>query len=364
MDDLRVATTEEEREGIYRFRYRVFAQHLGRSDLNGLDHARQTLSDPLDRCSQHFYYGEPCAPVASVTFSPLDTAEVSNRLSSFLDLERLRQAVAAERMGLVNWLLVDPAQSNAVLVHGLLAAAYEQLLRDGFELLLTFCRPGLVSFYESLGLEQYTYAGDLEGIGLRCPLMLVMRDGARLKALRSPLLRILLRNGGREEAGETRLLLEPIVDMFQARQILVNDELWIESGITFVERPLPRLFDGIPEDSIRQVMKMASVITCQAGEVITREGETSDDMFLIVSGSFRAERSRHDDARLLGQGDLFGEVEHLSGRSRAESVVAATQGHVAALKAERLFQWMQRYPEGGVRVAVNLARLLAARLSP
>lgn len=363
MEELRTAGTDDERQSIYRFRYRVFAQHLGRLDLDGLDHANRTLADPLDPSSRHFYYGEPGAPVASITFSPVAGVDVPRELSAFLDLERLGEAVDARRTGLVNWLLVDPAQSNATLVHSLLAAAYEQLLRDGFDLLLTFCRPGLVSFYEGIGLEQYTFASDLHGIGLRCPLMLVMRDGARLRALRSPLLRILLRNGGEERADQTRLALEPIVDMFQASQILVNDELWIESGITFVERPLPRLFDGIAEDGMRQIMRMASVISCRPGEVITREGETSDDMFLIVSGTFAATRSDHAGIRQLGQGDLFGELEHLSGRTRSENVVAETQGHVAALKAERLFQWMQRNPEAGVRVAVNLARLLAGRIS-
>jgi CRP-like cAMP-binding protein len=153
------------------------------------------------------------------------------------------------------------------------------------------------------------------------------------------------------------------VDLFQASQLLVNDELWIEGGIKFIDRPVPKLFDGIGEDSIRQIMKLASVISCQTGELITRKGETSDDMYLIVSGTFEACTHDTGERHHLGPGDLFGEVEHLSKTPRREDVRSASPGHVAALKADRIFHWMETNPEPGVRVAVNLAKLLAGRLA-
>lgn len=363
MQDLRKALTPEEKESIYRFRYRVFAEHLHRDDLDGLDREQQILTDEMDHVSTHFYLGEPAAPLAAVTVSPLHGEHVPPDLFDFLGVARLRQAVAAERIGFINWLLVDPAHAGSTAVPTLLSACYELLLQQGIELMLTFCRPGLVSFYERLGLEQYSHATNLKGLGLRCPIMLVMRDGSRLRACRSPFLRILLRNGGDEHADAVRLRIEPVIDLFQASQILANDDLWLESGAGFVERATPRLFDGIDEDSVRQIMKMASVISCRSGEVMTRQGETSDDMFLIVSGVFDARRGGDGRVRRLVEGDLFGEIEHLSGTARTETITAAADGHVAALKAERLFQWMQKNPEPGVRLATNLARLLAGRLS-
>jgi hypothetical protein len=363
MQELRQAVSSEERESIYQFRYKVFSQHLGRDDLDGLNHDRRVLSDALDSISTHFYFGEVGCPVAAVTVSPLQESYYSAELWHFLGISRLREATVLQRMRLVNWLLVDPDYSGSSLVPLLLGSCYEQLLDSDVELLLTFCRPGLVAFYERLGLEQYSYSTQLKGIGLRCPLLLVVRDGARLRAARSPLLRMLLKGGREERADETRLRLEPIIDLFQASQILANDDLWIEGGIKFVERPMPKLFDGIGEDSIRQIMKLASVISCQSGELITRRGETSDDMYLIVSGTFEACTQDTGALRHLGSGDLFGEIEHLSSTPRSEDVRSLLPGHVAALKAERIFQWMEKNPEPGVRVAVNLAKLLAGRLS-
>ncbi len=66
------------------------------------------------------------------------------------------------------------------------------------------------------GQAQYGYATQLKGVGLRCPLMLLLRDDSRLRAVRSPLLRILMRSGREDKAIVTRVRLEPVVDPFQA----------------------------------------------------------------------------------------------------------------------------------------------------
>lgn len=358
-----VALTDAERYGIFRMRYRVFVEHLGRHDLDGADHQARTVIDSLDVISRHYYMGEPGQPVAAVTVSPLHGSSLSRELSEFLDLARLAEAVPLAKAAFVNWLLVDPSEAGSNAVTTLMTAGAEDALGEGMELVLTFCRPGLVSFYERLGFEQYKHATHLKGIGLRCPLLLVLRDGARLKAMRSPLVRILRGGLGTDGPNMARLRLEPLIDLFQASQILVNDELWVESEVKFVERVRPRLFDGLQESHIRHIMKLTSVISCQPDEIITRRGETSDDMFLVAAGSFSAADAA-GNTRALSEGDLFGEREHLSGLPRSETVRALTAGHVAALTAGSLFHWMKQNPAAGVTVAINLARLISRRISP
>jgi hypothetical protein len=158
MQKVRQARTAEEIQSIYSFRYRVFAEHLRRDDLDGLDHEGRILSDALDPYSTHFYFGTLGCPVAAVTLSPLADADLPAELSQFLAISRLKEAVDIQRMQMVNWLLIDPDHSGASLVPMLLGACYEKLLSSDTELLLTFCRPGLVAFYERLGLEQYSHA--------------------------------------------------------------------------------------------------------------------------------------------------------------------------------------------------------------
>jgi hypothetical protein len=358
----RVAKDPEETEAIYKLRYSVFAENLGRSDLEGLDHERKFLIDPLDVSSAHYYFGDVNEPLAAISVAPISEQTMPNTLYDFLGVERLSQAVPIERIKFANWLVVTPEFAGSSVVTKLLSACYEGMWLDGVDLLLTYCRPGQVSFNERMGFEQYAHSANLDGFGLRCPLMLVIRDGTMLRSCRSPMYRIFKKYETVEHPDETRLRLEPIVDMFQASQILVNDELWMENAIDPHNQKVPVLFAGISEEHIRQVLALSSVITVKPGEVIVRQGETSDDMFVIVAGSFSARDQITGTGRSLQQGDIFGELEHLSGASRHEEVVALTNGHIAALKSWRLFDWMRRNPEPGVALSINLARLLAARL--
>jgi len=361
MQPVRMASSDVERHAVFRLRYRVFVEGLARSDLDGADHGARILTDELDAGGTHYYAGEPGQPVAALTASPLGTAALPQELREFLDIPTLTQAAPLAQMAFTNWLVADSTEAGGQAVTALLMAAAEWALGERMELLLTFCRPGLVSFYQRLGFEQYRPATDLKGLGLRCPLLLVLRDEARLRAVRSPLTRVLRRSEGVGSPDAVRLRLEPLIDLFQASQILVTDDLWLEGGIQFVERARPRLFDGLSGESIRQVMRLASVISCQAGETITRRNETSDDMFLVVAGQFMA-TGPTGATRVIGEGELFGEQEHLSGLPRSETVTAHSEGHVAALKAGALFNWMRQNPEPGVTLAINLAKLLAMKL--
>lgn len=362
MQVARVASEPEEKEAIYRLRYSVFAESLKRRDLEGLDHDNKLLIDPLDEVSVHYYVGERGRPLAAISVAPLSKQMTPPVLYGFLGVPRLSEVVQIERIRFANWLVVSPAFAGSSVVTKVLGAGYEDLLLGGVDLLLTYCRPGQVGFNERMGFEQYAPSAHLDGFGLRCPLMLLIRDGAMLRSCRSPLYRIFAKYNVVGQPDETRLRLEPIVDMFQASQILVNDDLWMESAIDADNQTVPLLFAGLSEEHIRQVLALASVITVKHGELITHHGETSDDMFAIVAGSFLARDLRTGASRSLKQGDIFGELEHLSGSVRHEEVVAQSNGHIVALKSWRLFDWMRRNPEPGVALSINLARLLAARL--
>jgi hypothetical protein len=359
----RVASTPQEKEAIFRLRYSVFAENLRRTDLDGLDHDRRLLNDPLDEDSIHYYVGALNEPLAAITVSPLSLERTPGVLYEFLGVDRLSQAVPIERIKFANWLVVTPELAATPVVTKLIGACYEGTLLGGVDLLLTYCRPGQVGFNERMGFEQYAHAAHLEGFGLRCPLMLLIKDGVMLRSSRSPLYRIFKKHEPAGQPDDTRLRIEPVVDMFQASQILVNDDLWMDSAINADSQTVPLLFAGISEEYIKQVLALTSVISVKTGEVITRHGETSDDMFAIVSGSFLAKDLRTGASRPMEQGDIFGELEHLSGTRRHEDVVALTNGHVAALKSWRLFDWMRRNPEPGVALAINLARLLSHRLT-
>jgi CRP-like cAMP-binding protein len=72
----------------------------------------------------------------------------------------------------------------------------------------------------------------------------------------------------------------------------------------------------------------------KAGDVLVREGQRSDGLFVVVSGRYDVVRGEGPGAARVAQlreGDLFGEMSCLSKRPAGASVVALQRGIVLRL---------------------------------
>jgi CRP-like cAMP-binding protein len=91
------------------------------------------------------------------------------------------------------------------------------------------------------------------------------------------------------------------------------------------------------------------------GQMILREGETSSDVYLILSGVVRAnmavdvtpDQQLESGLMEMTRGDTFGELNLFCNTDRAASVVAMSQTKVIRIDGVRLTAFMDRYPELG-----------------
>lgn len=87
------------------------------------------------------------------------------------------------------------------------------------------------------------------------------------------------------------------------------------------------LFAGLSVAEATVLGTFMERVTVPAGEVIVRQGETGDDMYLIESGIADVKISRGlaegETVATLGPGDFFGEIALLTGEERIADVVAA-----------------------------------------
>jgi CRP-like cAMP-binding protein len=105
-------------------------------------------------------------------------------------------------------------------------------------------------------------------------------------------------------------------------------------------------------------------------DVILREGETSRDLYLIVSGTVRVNRQVEiDDARVmesglieLTHGDTFGELNLYGQAERSASVVALSDTEVVRIDGKALSAFMDSHPELGYPVLKHYFLLHAALL--
>jgi len=104
------------------------------------------------------------------------------------------------------------------------------------------------------------------------------------------------------------------------------------------------LFADMTLDQRESVARLCEEIDIAAGETLLREGDFGYAMFAITSGN--AEVVQNDEViRVLGPGDVFGEVAVLAGGRRTATVVATTPMKLVTVFNRDLWKLEQDIPE-------------------
>jgi CRP-like cAMP-binding protein len=79
------------------------------------------------------------------------------------------------------------------------------------------------------------------------------------------------------------------------------------------------LFAAMRQRDLEAVERLADTVDLPAGQVLMRQGQTGNELFVISSGSVSVERTGREVAR-LGPGDTVGEMSLLSEGPRLATV--------------------------------------------
>jgi CRP/FNR family transcriptional regulator, cyclic AMP receptor protein len=98
-----------------------------------------------------------------------------------------------------------------------------------------------------------------------------------------------------------------------------------------------------------------------AGEVLFREGERGDDMYVIQSGLVRIAKrvgSGYRSLATLGRGEFIGEMAILNGRPRSATALVLEDARCLVIGAATLEQMLSANTEIALRLVKKLARRL------
>ena len=91
------------------------------------------------------------------------------------------------------------------------------------------------------------------------------------------------------------------------------------------------LFSGLTPEQIENIVALGHEILCNAGDVVIREGDPSDEMYIVCDGMVEVEVSRGvipdvpgvpqtTSIARLGQGQMFGEMALVDRGARSATV--------------------------------------------
>ena len=122
------------------------------------------------------------------------------------------------------------------------------------------------------------------------------------------------------------------------------------------------LFGTLPADAVERVAAAAQARTLRRGDVLFREGDAGDELFVVESGRIAIANKSFDGREsvvaLMEAGDVFGEMSLFDGQGRSAEARALEASKVYAVPFEPLRELFREKPE----LLWPVVELLAGRI--
>ncbi len=180
---VRLAVSDEERDKVFQFRYKVYVEQQGKS-IHAADHVRRTMQDDLDDWGFVLYAERDGQVVGTVSAYLGAHGPIPERYACSLFMDKFKD-FGPSTWSLASRLMVEK-RWRSQLVLPLLQSVYSVGRAFGSRFSFLYCAPHLVPFFQKLGFHQHGDLYEDEEVGLRAPMVLVMEDVEHMERVHSP----------------------------------------------------------------------------------------------------------------------------------------------------------------------------------
>jgi CRP/FNR family cyclic AMP-dependent transcriptional regulator len=126
------------------------------------------------------------------------------------------------------------------------------------------------------------------------------------------------------------------------------------------------IFAGLNAEAVSEIARAVEEAEFREGDIIVREGEAGNRMFIIHSGRVEVVKHlaepRETVLAVFGSKDFLGEMSIIECVARAASLRAVQDSFLFALKGTDLYHLFRHQPDQYAIVILNIARDLSRRL--
>jgi predicted GNAT family N-acyltransferase len=357
-----VASSEDERASVFRFRYDVFVQELNLFQESA-DHDEGSFSDPHDRTAHLIYAKDEGGIIGTVRINWGGDAPFSREFRETYHLNRFEVIAPPESVMVVTRLAVEKGSRGGRLA--LLLVRFCATFAKEHNAYLSFCdcQPHLLRLYESLGFRPYARPYNDPSYGIMVPLLSIGSDSEHMAEIQSPLAKTL--SGWEPPANleEIRSLIPVVPSVREVQELETGGtrdrirSLAESSGdATF------GLFDGLSEADMDELLARSHVISCNRGDYVIREGTVTNTVFSVIEGELEV-RVDNEIVCIMAAGECFGELSLLHSIPRtADVIVYSEQAVVLSLSETNLNRLISGKSNLASKFLMNLARSLAMKL--
>ena len=180
-----IAKTQEEKEAIYKFRYKIYFDELKKLHLPA-DHTNKQMYDEADEYCALYYAKDGENIIATVrAIRGVDGAFLKADID-FFNIGKFEEYFNHDEIAVVNRLIIDKPYRHTPLTNELMLATYFGGLDVGTKLCFITCDSSLLGFYLKYGFRLFQNPVAIKNNQLRYHLVLILYDLAHLKKVNSP----------------------------------------------------------------------------------------------------------------------------------------------------------------------------------
>jgi serine/threonine protein phosphatase PrpC len=120
------------------------------------------------------------------------------------------------------------------------------------------------------------------------------------------------------------------------------------------------LFRQLDYAELMRLLAVTEMVAVKEGDVIAREGQAANSMYVVLSGRVAIERGGNRISE-SGAGTHFGDVSLMSRAPRASTATAVTETRLLRLRRDHMFALARREPEIAVKLLLGFAEAASQR---
>jgi N-acyl-L-homoserine lactone synthetase len=366
LEPVHTAESKAEMEAIYRFRYTVFVEELAHQ-FGGLDHDRRWVHDDEDEkpYTHLAYTGTPDHITGTMRLRFWEPGSVPEGEQSLFAMDQI-PGIDGLAVAEGDRFMISRSLRGRRILPSMMRAMFEFLVVDrGADIVFCYCAPGLVRHYRKIGFRPYRAKPICGPEGVRVPLMAIPSDIEYARSQGSFLVSLMKKefSRGRREP----LDLEPFHEIFERDSLGIEldpTRVWekLQEEMHLDDRELPSFLDTLDEALVRQLSQKGFVLKIPDGALLTKEGFSEREMYVVLGGSFEVLAGERRIA-LATKGDLLGEVAFFreSGK-RSASIRAVGDSEVLMIRRRFLEQLARKEPTAAFELLFSVAGILSERL--
>ncbi len=360
-----IATTASEKQEVYHLRYNIYIEEMSKHLVNA-DHINKLLYDELDEWTILLYAKIGSKLIGTLRINIGTLAQFPREIVDILSLDLFQNFYSDKNKNKYSFsgkLMIAPAYRSSSALYLLIAKGYELFCSNQIQFAFGSSNFHLLRLYEQMGFRRYNKHFVESGYGLLTPFILIVDDIHHLRAVRSPFFRL----ARRREIVDTQAG-EWFHENFTKHSSIINSQLVTEEELWSVlckslACPPTEAIAILRGLSVAEAKKFlhccSSYVHCNAGEIITNQGDISYSYNILLSGKLKSLTFLHPSKEYTKPGQHFGGNGLTEHTKHTEDIAAVDSVEILILSGLAFQKFFHAQPDIAHKLVQNVKQINA-----